>query len=579
MVLSLIIYIYYKVSMIELSQCPTCASEDRVTIAGKDFCMRCGSPDDSTTAMTESGAIIAGTTDSTTQNTATPVHQNEVTKFAQLNPQPQATDAVAAMGQPQPEGQSQTTQQPQSMEQSLTPEQIMHQTALPADQQTPQPQTVAPYSTHLQPNMASVDQGVPTGQPASATPPTAPPAPDNRQQQPTAVSQAPISDGNYNIQSTPQAPVIQNNPILDSTYSVPEQPQTSQQIPPTAVEQPPATQPTASTLSTSTPSAGAYSVSQSPASFPEDKVVPQVAPTDNEPLSPPIQEQTEKLMQIGQSLVAPEADLESEEMQPPSTQPLTMPIEPSGPQNTQQPKTNIYNTSLDLNTRNDSGIFSDAQLEELSKSTEAPIDFGRPSHIAPEVSQHNSATPKEQPTKSTPQQKSTKPIISKGNFKTAKDKLKSKKSLKPAGIGLSIMALFITGAYIWQVNYSALAFKIASSKAGMSATMPGYMPGGYRLIGEIKTNPGSVSYNLVNDSKDKKISISQTKTDWDSQALAENYVAPKAGNYLALQAQGLTVYMLGDSQATWVNKGTWYTIDSPNQSLTQDQAIKIATSL
>lgn len=109
--------------------------------------------------------------------------------------------------------------------------------------------------------------------------------------------------------------------------------------------------------------------------------------------------------------------------------------------------------------------------------------------------------------------------------------------------------------------------------------MPGYMPGGYRLIGEIKTNPGSVSYNLVNDSKDKKISISQTKTDWDSQALAENYVAPKAGNYLALQAQGLTVYMLGDSQATWVNKGTWYTIDSPNQSLTQDQAIKIATSL
>jgi len=156
---------------------------------------------------------------------------------------------------------------------------------------------------------------------------------------------------------------------------------------------------------------------------------------------------------------------------------------------------------------------------------------------------------------------------------------KAKKVLKPAAIAVSIAALFATGAYIWKVNYPSLAFKIASAKAGMSATMPGYVPTGYNLGSQIQTNPGTVSYNLINSSADKKITVTQSKTDWDSQALAENYVSPKAENYLALQAQGLTIYVLGQNQATWVNKGTWYKLDSPNQPLNQDQIIKIATSL
>jgi hypothetical protein len=156
---------------------------------------------------------------------------------------------------------------------------------------------------------------------------------------------------------------------------------------------------------------------------------------------------------------------------------------------------------------------------------------------------------------------------------------KAKKVLKPAAIAVSIAALFATGAYIWKVNYPSLAFKIASAKAGMSATMPGYVPTGYNLGSQIQTNPGTVSYNLINSSANKKITVTQSKTDWDSQALAENYVSPKAENYLALQAQGLTIYVLGHNQATWVNKGTWYKLDSPNQPLNQDQIIKIATSL
>ncbi|GDX62627.1 hypothetical protein LBMAG34_1610 [Candidatus Saccharibacteria bacterium] len=162
---------------------------------------------------------------------------------------------------------------------------------------------------------------------------------------------------------------------------------------------------------------------------------------------------------------------------------------------------------------------------------------------------------------------------------TEKSKNKAGKVAKPVAIAVSIAALFATGAYIWRINYPSLAFKIASAKAGISATMPGYVPAGYNLGGRIQTNPGTVSYSLLGGSNDNRISVTQSKTDWDSQALAENYVAPKAENYLALQAQGLTIYVLGKNEATWVNKGTWYKLDSKGQDLNQDQIIKIATSL
>jgi hypothetical protein len=162
---------------------------------------------------------------------------------------------------------------------------------------------------------------------------------------------------------------------------------------------------------------------------------------------------------------------------------------------------------------------------------------------------------------------------------TEPKKKSAAKVAKPVAIAVSIAALFATGAYIWKVNYPSLAFKIASAKAGISATMPGYVPAGYNLGGRIQTNPGTVSYSLLGNSNDNRISVTQTKTDWDSQALAENYVAPKAENYLALQAQGLTIYVMGKNEATWVNKGTWYKLDGKGQELNQDQIIKIATSL
>ncbi len=159
-----------------------------------------------------------------------------------------------------------------------------------------------------------------------------------------------------------------------------------------------------------------------------------------------------------------------------------------------------------------------------------------------------------------------------------KPDVKPKKGLAPkiASVAVSAVGVILLGIYVWQINYPNLALKVAGSKAGISASLPSYLPNGWRIAGDIQSNPGNVSYNLQSSSN--KVAITQTKTDWDSQALAENYLQNKTNNYTAVQAQGLTIYLY-NNQASWVNHGTWYRIEGDNNGLSQDQLIKMATSL
>jgi len=160
-----------------------------------------------------------------------------------------------------------------------------------------------------------------------------------------------------------------------------------------------------------------------------------------------------------------------------------------------------------------------------------------------------------------------------------KPKSTTKKTIgKLASITASMAGVALLGFYVWQINFPNLALKVASSKAGINASLPSYMPSGWKVSGDVIANPGSVSYDLSSQDGSKKVSISESRTDWDSQALAENYLQSKVSSYTALQSQGLTIYMY-DNQASWVNQGTWYRIEGENNGLTKDQIIKMATSI
>lgn len=163
--------------------------------------------------------------------------------------------------------------------------------------------------------------------------------------------------------------------------------------------------------------------------------------------------------------------------------------------------------------------------------------------------------------------------------KPKKDSKLKKHASKAASVGLSLAGVILLGVYVWQINYPNLALKVAGSKAGISASLPSYLPNGWRISGDIQANPGSISYKLATAEGDKSVAINQVRSDWDSQALAENYLAPNADKYTALQAEGLTIYIYNNNQASWVNHGTWYRIEGQDHGLSKDQIIKMATSL
>ncbi|MDQ5944060.1 MAG: hypothetical protein QG658_126 [Patescibacteria group bacterium] len=147
---------------------------------------------------------------------------------------------------------------------------------------------------------------------------------------------------------------------------------------------------------------------------------------------------------------------------------------------------------------------------------------------------------------------------------------------RPTAVVMTVIGLVLLGAFLWQANATDIQVKLASLRAGLTASVPGFVPGGWSKAQSLQASEGGVSYELVKDGKSLK--IEQQKTDWDSQAVLEQYVLKRSTDYLALQSQGLTIYMFGDNQAAWVNQGTLYTL-SGDHGIEQDDIIRMATSL
>lgn len=157
---------------------------------------------------------------------------------------------------------------------------------------------------------------------------------------------------------------------------------------------------------------------------------------------------------------------------------------------------------------------------------------------------------------------------------------KPKKNLqRPITIGAAALAVIIMGGYIWANNYNNLSIRTASQRAGIVASLPNYTPANYKLNGQISYGTGFVSFNLKNGKEaDKTIAVVQRKSDWNSASLLELYVSPKTKDYVAVNSQGLKIYLYGNGQATWVNRGLQYVVQA-DSSLSRDQLVKMAQSL
>jgi hypothetical protein len=146
------------------------------------------------------------------------------------------------------------------------------------------------------------------------------------------------------------------------------------------------------------------------------------------------------------------------------------------------------------------------------------------------------------------------------------------------GRALTVVAVVaIMAGYVWLQNYPKLALKSANSRSGLSASLPGYLPSSYSLA-RTESDPGRVSLRFSSPSVPDTLTINQQRTSWDSSSLLDNYVAKNADSYATFHDQGLTIYVFGNNEATWVNHGVWYSVAGAAR-LSREQLLKIVYSL
>jgi hypothetical protein len=141
----------------------------------------------------------------------------------------------------------------------------------------------------------------------------------------------------------------------------------------------------------------------------------------------------------------------------------------------------------------------------------------------------------------------------------------------------SFAVLLLTGFVAYQ-NAPNFAMRMAGSKAGFAARMPGYQPSGFAMSGPIQSSPGTVSVSFRSTTDSRSFTVTQHPSTWTSESLRDNFVAMDGHTFQAHQDRGKTVYVYDGSNATWVNGGVWYQVEGKS-SLNSDQLLHIARSL
>ena len=146
-------------------------------------------------------------------------------------------------------------------------------------------------------------------------------------------------------------------------------------------------------------------------------------------------------------------------------------------------------------------------------------------------------------------------------------------------VSSAALALLLIGGFIAYQNVPNMAMRVASTRAGVHASLPSYKPAGFGFSGPIQYKPGQITVNFKNNSdQERNFSITQSASQWNSQTLLQNYVMTNSKAYQTFEEKGKTIYIYNGSNATWVDGGIWYNVQG-NSSLNSDQLLRIANSI
>lgn len=212
-----------------------------------------------------------------------------------------------------------------------------------------------------------------------------------------------------------------------------------------------------------------------------------------------------------------------------------------------------------------------------SSSTVKPTLTHLPVQPHPKISSTAEATPTHKATPQTDANQVFKRQLEQATSHQQNQPKQVSRTRKNLSLGLSIVAVLVLGGVIAEQNLPTLNAKLASSKAGFSASVPRYTPAGFTISDAIKSVPGQVTMNFDSNSDSRNYQIIQKPSSWTSASLLQEYVAPNYPDYQTVQSAGKTVYTYGND-ATWVDGGTWYQLKA-NSALGSGQLQHIIDSL
>lgn len=140
----------------------------------------------------------------------------------------------------------------------------------------------------------------------------------------------------------------------------------------------------------------------------------------------------------------------------------------------------------------------------------------------------------------------------------------------------SLAILLIVGFVAYQ-NAADIQIRVASSRAGINATLPKWQPSGF-AIGKFTYSPGTVAINFHSTNGQHSFSLVQTASKWDSATLFDKYVFPTSNSYEAIKTGNTTLYAYNNTDATWVNNGIWFKLIG-NGGLSTSQMATIAANM
>lgn len=160
---------------------------------------------------------------------------------------------------------------------------------------------------------------------------------------------------------------------------------------------------------------------------------------------------------------------------------------------------------------------------------------------------------------------------------TTKHPKKRHRVRQVTGLLASTLAIALIVGFVAYQNAAAIRLRIASSQAGINATLPAWEPAGF-VVGSLTAGPGKVTVSFRSTQAPESFAIEQTASNWDSSTLLSDYVYPNNDTYNTIQTRGSTIYTYGNNNATWVNGGIWYKLTSDG-TLSTSQIVRVATSM